>query len=217
MNRLVSVMTIGLLFVSAGPAVAQFQVRIDENGGGSYFGPNGELHTWGGMVTLSSPPVYHLQTALGFVPSPGDVLVSDAATAVLPGDLLRFDGNGNLTVYSDVEASDVPPFDLADVGVPTPATNLVTRLETDPTGGPAVEGQINGLFGYSPAPGTPGGYPAGTVGSITYEFVSDTPEPAALTWLGCAATALLRRSTRRALWGRSPRGTVRRDGSACLH
>ncbi len=175
--------------------MAQFQINIDENGGGTYFGPNGESHTWGGFVTLSSPPVYHIAAATAatgttLAPTPGDVLISESATAQIPSDLLRFDANGNLTVFSDVESSDKPPFDLADVGVPTPGTSVVSLLETDQFGNPAVEGKENGIFGYSPTPGMPGSFPAGTPGTVTYNFISDAvPEPstfalAAFGWLG---------------------------------
>ena len=152
MKAFTSILIAALLFLAARPAAAQFLLNVDENGGGNYFGPNGELHTWGGSVTLSSPPVYHLVGPLGFVPTPGDVLVSEVATALVPSDLLRFDANGNLTVYSDVESTDHPPLDLADVGVPTPASGAVSRIETSPTCGLPVEGGVNGLFGYMPAP-----------------------------------------------------------------
>ena len=71
-------------------------------------------------MTKSSPPVYHLSAAFaaagqGFIPTPGDVVVNETATAQISSDLLRFDANGNLTVFSDIETNDVPPFDLADL------------------------------------------------------------------------------------------------------
>jgi hypothetical protein len=196
MHRTTLLIVAGILFMAARPAAAQsFQVNIDENGGGSYFGPNGQSHTWGGFVTLSSPPVYHLTpafaaTGVNVVPVPGDIVVTETAAAQIPSDLLRFDGNGNLTVFSDFESTDKPPFDLADVGVPTPATNAVFKLETDQFGGPAVEGGENGLFGYTAGPGTPGGFPAGTAGTITYNFISDkaVPEPSTLVELGVGLT-----------------------------
>jgi PEP-CTERM motif-containing protein len=212
MKRIASLIVATALLALPHPAKAQFQANIDENGGGSYFGPNGEGHTWGGFVTLSSPPVYHLEAAFAsvtppgpsFIPTPGDILISESATAQIPSDLLRFDANGNLTVFSDKESSDLPPFDLADVGVPAPGTNVVSLLETDQFGGPAVEGKENGIFGYQAAPGTPGGFPAGTVGTVVYNFISDAavPEPSTFVLAGCGMLGLLavcrmRRATHR--------------------
>jgi hypothetical protein len=121
------------------------------------------------------------------------VLISESAVAQIPSDLLRFDANGNLTVFSELESSDKPPFDLADVAAfPTPGTNLVNLLETDQFANPAVEGKENGIFGYTPGPGMPGSFPAGTVGSVTYNFISDAvPEPSTFMLAGCGALALL--------------------------
>jgi hypothetical protein len=121
------------------------------------------------------------------------VVVNEIAVpAQIYSDLLRFDANGKLTVFSDVETSDIPPLDLADVGIPTPAPGAVFPLETNAAGGPAVEGGINGLFGYQPAPGTPGGFPVGTVGTIDYNFISDTsvPEPSSLMELGLGVVTI---------------------------
>jgi hypothetical protein len=207
MKRISSTIVATLLIVAAHPAMAQFQVNIDENGGGTYFGPNGESHTWGTFVTKSSPPVYHLLAAFAavtppepnFIPTPGDVIVNEVSTAQISSDLLRFDGKGNLTVYSDLD--NVPPFALTDVGVPAPGPVMVILPETSPTGGPPVEGGVNGLFGYQPAPGMPGGFPAGSVGTMDYNFFSDgsVPEPSTgvLAVLACGLMWWKRKMIRR--------------------
>jgi hypothetical protein len=191
MKRFIVIGFVAALLFAVRAGSAQV-ISFDENGKGTF-----------GTVTLpvtpSSPPVYHLAVLLGYVPTPGDVLVTEGAnTAQLDSDLLRFDPNGNLTVFSDREATDLPPLDLADVGIPTPIAGLpfITLPETDLTGKPAVEGGINGLFGYMPGPGMPGGSPTGALGA-TYNFTSDVPEPASLSVLGIGACALLSRRGRR--------------------
>ncbi|HEV2970553.1 MAG TPA: hypothetical protein VGY55_11335 [Pirellulales bacterium] len=207
MKRMYSMIVAILLIAAAHPAMAQIQVNTDENGGGTYtyFG----THNWGGFVTKSSPPVYHLEAALAAVTppgpnpivTPGDVIVNEVATAQISSDLLRFDNNGNLTVFSDIEANEPPPLDLADVGVPAPGTNVVILPETSPSGGPPVEGGVNGLFGYQPGPGMPGGFPNGVAGTISYNFYSDgsVPEPSTgmMAVLACGLVWWKRKSFRR--------------------
>jgi hypothetical protein len=206
MNRISSMIVATLLIVAAHPAMAQIQVNIDENGGGTYSFLG--THNWGGFVTKSSPPVYHLEAAFAAVTPPGpnpivfpgDVIVNEVATAQISSDLLRFGTNGDLTVFSDIEANEPPPLDLADVGVPAPGPNAVILPETSPTGGPPVEGGVNGLFGYQPGPGMPGAA-GGTVGSITYNFYSDgsVPEPSTgmMAVLACGLVWWKRESLRR--------------------
>jgi hypothetical protein len=131
---------------------------------------------------------------LGGAVSPGDLVITEPP---LPGtnqtqsDLLRFFQN-LVFVYSDVSTSD-PANAPADVGVP-PANN---------TSGPGLivpemgtEAGVNGLFGYTPfSPAMPGFLPGAAAGAVTYNFISDTPEPSTLVLavLGLVGLALVRR------------------------
>ena len=154
---------------------------MDESGYGIYSGPliagysNGRLaqDPVSGMVTLCYP--------LGFGPVvPGDVLLSESATAVVPSDLIRFgveitstSTNYVMYFFSDLEAGEPNP-DLADVGIP-PYSNPVIRLETGPDGN-------NGAF-YQTTAGMPGFDTSGTFPDLTYHFLSDVPEPGSLALL----------------------------------
>jgi hypothetical protein len=155
--------------LSVRPASGQ-SFTFDENGRGV------EITTSGGTtpipVTLSKPPVYHL----GYLSIPGDILIIEPGTPNnAPSDMLRFDAQGNVTVFSDVEPNDV--VELADVtALPPPVSPFTTVTENGPNGGPGVEGGVNGLFGYTPPVGSPGASPAGAV-PVTLNFISDVPEP----------------------------------------
>jgi hypothetical protein len=98
-----------------------------------------------------------------------------------------------LYVYSDSpEPGEINP-PLADVGIPSIFQgNNLSLLETGPESGP------NGLFGYVPVAGQPG-FNLAPPGAATYNFTSDTPEPASLVLLsvGMAALSLRRRAIAR--------------------
>ncbi|MDP9174940.1 MAG: hypothetical protein M3O30_13910 [Planctomycetota bacterium] len=196
--KILFAMAFGLLLFSAiRSASAQFIVGVDENGGGTTLTPGGLIST---PVTLSSPPVYHLGPVFGFVPTPGDVIVTDGTPAnPTNSDLLRFTANGDLFIYSDINATENDPKALADVGVPTTfQSNAISLPETNPNGGTLNEAIVNGLFGYFTVAGSglPGSAPGGTGATITYNFTSDLPEPASLTVVGLVSTGLLARRRR---------------------
>jgi hypothetical protein len=168
--------------ISARIAAAQITVDFDENGRGTVNGAT--------MGFTTGPLRYQFP---GGALTPGDVVVTETpvGTNQTDSDLLRFDANGGITVFSDLESGETSP-DLADVPViPSPVTPFLTLPETDPKGGPAIEGGVNGLFGYTPTPGMPGSLPTG--GQIIYNFTSDVPEPGSICLLAVGASALMLR------------------------
>jgi hypothetical protein len=136
------------------------------------------------------PLVYDLAGSVGLAstpPVPGDMNVLEQPLGTPPSDLLRWTPNGLLVVYSDrPEPGETP--DLADVGLPAlRQTNLITRVEVGPENG------LNGVFGYAPTPNQPGFFTNSTGDTPTYNFISDTPEPATAGVASIAGLALLRR------------------------
>ena len=185
MNRLSQLAVAGLLLACGIPASAQQAppvVTLDENG-------NGTIQSPGGLPNpiksgLTSDPFVPTGTAnvltyfLPFNAAPGDVnLIEPSATGGQDRtDVLRFVGNNTVLFYSDIGAND-PADSLADIGLPTPTTQLSTiTIRED-----GLEG-ANGAF-YLPTPGQPGfsqnpnGLPPG------YQIISDSPVPEASTTL----------------------------------
>ena len=170
-------------------AYSQPVITIDEFGNGDISGtplPSAmAVDPFSGMTTLSY--------TLPFPAIRGDIVLSDVAGTV--SDILRFDGNFTLYVYSDNALSEPNP-SPADVGFP--AAILPGPVFAQETG---VEPGPNGLFGYNPGFVLPGGNSAG----VTYNFISDpapTPEPGTLALLagglGISGFSLLRRKLARA-------------------
>ena len=175
--------------VTATTAYSQPVITIDEFGNGNISGtplPSAlALDPFSGMTTLSY--------TLPFPAIRGDVVISDVSGAV--SDILRFEGNFTLYVYSDNDLSEPNP-SPADVGFP--AAIQPSPVFAQETG---VEPGPNGLFGYNPGFTLPGGNTAG----VTYNFISDptpAPEPGTLALLagglGVSGFSLLRRKLARA-------------------
>lgn len=202
------IVAVAMMALSLRSTSAQVDIiNVDENGNGTaILGSSGSVPL---LVTKSSPPVYHLGALLGFVPTAGDIVLSEfLGTGLVTSDLLRFDGNGDLTVFSDVSSAEHDPVSLADVGIPTFQSNVNVAPETDTSGSSRASapdsGFENGLFNDAvPAGAAPGAGPAGSSVVIVYNFISDpgvVPEPASLSLLALAAPALLVRRRVRRHW-----------------
>src|SRR5204863_6754025 len=112
-----------LASITASLVSAQPLITVDEFGNGNFNGqPLPSFQSpdpFSGIVTLT----YRLP----FPGVPGDVQLFEpnAAGTNILSDIIRFDGNGNLYFFSEIEPTDVPPFDPADVGqFPPPVAAL---------------------------------------------------------------------------------------------
>ncbi len=175
--------------ITATTVYSQPIITIDEFGNGDINGtPLASamaVDPFSGMTTLSY--------TLPFPAIRGDIVLSDVAGTV--SDILRFDGNFTLYVYSDMDLSEPNP-SPADVGFPAaiqPSPVFATETGSEPG--------LNGLFGYNPGFTLPGGNSAGAI----YNFISDpapAPEPGSLALLagglGIFGFGLLRRKPARA-------------------
>jgi hypothetical protein len=109
---------------------------------------------------------------LPFLVNPGDVgLLENGSTSQTPSDLVRFftpagANTSEIIFYSDIETP-AAEHDLADTGLPL-SPNAILIPEVGPENN-------NGAM-WTPLPTQPGGLPAGT--QITYNIISDVPEPA---------------------------------------
>jgi hypothetical protein len=178
-----------IVVLSFRPVLGQ-TFTFDENGKGT------QITTSGGTVPIpvSNVPA-PLTYQLGYASTPGDILLFEPGTSTnILSDILRFDANGNVTVFSELEPGEPSP-DLADVpALPLPGPVFINQVESGPNGLPGLEGSMNGLFGYTPPAGSPGSTAAG-VAPVTLNFVSDVPEPS--TWglvvVGLGVALLVRR------------------------
>jgi hypothetical protein len=192
MKQLFKLLTV-FSFASALSSTAGFGqlIQVDELGKGIFIQPG---------VTTPLPPaviavepfsgIATLQYTLPFAGTPGDVSMFDVGpNGNSTNDLIRFDGQGHLYFFSDKEATDVPPFDPADVGIPP----LLTQFPAAVIQETGVEGQ-NGAS-YVPVAGQPGF--DSTIGGLQYRFISDVPEPSALALSTTGAIFLLLLRARR--------------------
>ena len=151
---------------------AQLLLTFDEFGNSNYQ-PGQLLPDPTGGYTNGPVLVFNLP----FLGVQGDVLMHEGSFSNAFLDVIRFTGQGQLIFYSDnTDGIDAPADTLAP---PNPLfPNQVHILEVGPEGN-------NGAF-YTPTPGQPGFDPS----LFQYHFISDVPEPGALTLL-LAGTGLL--------------------------
>jgi hypothetical protein len=188
--------SVGILTVSSTSSfgLAGNIFTFDENGNGNL---NGVTMPGQMMPDLSGGLAANvLIYQLPFLVMPGDVgLLEPLQTSSGPSDLVRFfnpaGANFSLVIfYSDVTATD-PPNDLADTGLPV-SPNAFPIPEVGPEGN-------NGAV-WIPVAGQPGFDPTGA--PITYNILSDVPEPGSMLLAGLSGGLLLlmkvRRQVRRA-------------------
>ena len=168
--------------VAATTALGQTNIiTVDEFGLGTFNGnplPSGiATEPFSGMATLTyTLPIAGVR---------GDIVLMEPPVASgVVSDVIRFDGTFHLYFFSDFTPGSItdPPDSPADVGLPpNPLPPVLTFAETGPESGP------NGLFGYVPGPNDPGADPAGT--AVSYNLISDIPEPGSLALLVCGLGA----------------------------
>jgi len=152
-----------------------------------------------GINTLT----YDVQGTVGLPFTPGGVLISEPPSQTSLSDLLLFETNGFLYVYSDLDPGESPPPPTAisaDQGLPpnpysNPWNNIAGPYPETGLPGQPYSDDANGLFGYNPAPGAPG-YMNGV--PVIYNFTSDVPEPCTLGVLAIGSLGLMIRRRRAA-------------------
>jgi len=143
-----------------------FLITVDELGNGTVNGtviPSGmRPDPFSGIITLA----YQLP----FPGNPGDVQLFEPNTTgnLVLSDLVRFDGQGFMYFFSETEPGEINP-DPADVAQFPP---LLTQFHPASVNETGPEGNNNAI--YTATPADPGGTSAG---GITYNFISDVPEP----------------------------------------
>jgi hypothetical protein len=177
--------TIGFTSVLSTTAVFGQLLQVDELGHGTFMS-NALPPAVIAIEPLSG--IATLRYTLPFAGTLGDVALFDTPGGVFStNDVLRFDGQGHLYFFSDKEASDVPPLDPADVGIPPLQfpNQVVQEIGS--------EGQ-NGAT-YFPVAGGPGF--ESTFPGLQYRFISDVPEPSALAMSAMGGVFLLLLRARR--------------------
>jgi hypothetical protein len=186
MKKTFTFLTALLLGVALHNASAVTGITVDENGNWST--TDLSILSWTSATPPGPPfaPAGLLQTldyALPFQVTKGAVLIYEDPAQTILSDVIWFDGpldpNSHMYFYSDnTDGSD----SLADQnGVPSPTINFgVNTVKVTEQG---MEGD-NGYFNYTPTTGMPGF----NAGGVTYNFISDVPEP---TTIGLVAIGLL--------------------------
>ncbi|MGA2440555.1 MAG: PEP-CTERM sorting domain-containing protein [Tepidisphaeraceae bacterium] len=204
-----------LMLANSAYAVVGNFVNFDEQGNGTLvFGGQivGVLQGFMSVdpTTNMTTLTYPIQAIMGSPVSAGDVLITEPPSNSAYSDLLRFDTNGNLYVYSDLDPGETPPPPTtisADQGLPPlsgPPTNPFANPYNNVAGpfaetglpGQPYSDDANGLFGYIPGAGAPGFIINGP--PVIYNFTSDVPEPCTLGVLAVGSLGLMIRRRRAA-------------------
>jgi hypothetical protein len=171
MKQLFKLLTIFAAALSSTAGFGQL-IQVDELGRGIFVQP-GATNSLPPAVIAVEPfsGIATLRYTLPFAGTAGDVAILETAPLTNNiGDLIRFDGQGHLYYFSDIESGDV--VNSADVGIPPILTQFPSVFIQEF----GVEG--NNGASYFPVAGGPGSDPA--FGGVQYSFISDVPEPSAL-------------------------------------
>jgi hypothetical protein len=184
MKKLITICLVCVLTAAASQGMV---ITLDENGHGNV---DGTPLVYG----VDNPPVGNWATLYYVLPFTTGVVTGDVA-ALEPqitsqiSDVLRFinvqqEAGGGIEarvyVYSEMETRDIPPYDLADTGIPSLWTS---GADHDPVYVNEVGPEGFNYVDYTPLGQT----------EITYHFISDIPEPATICMLGLGALSLIRR------------------------
>jgi len=115
----------------------------------------------------------------------GDIRIYDPWESNQVGDIIRFDGAGHVTFYSlgdegSTTGADVSPAVFASILATTSPTSVLL---------PEQGNEAYNWANYTPLVGQ-AGYVAADP-TLTYKYVSDTPEPATIMLLGIGALGML--------------------------
>jgi hypothetical protein len=201
MKKLMTICLVCVLTTAAwGAPVSNITISFDENGNGNV---DGTTLVWSTGIPIGAGTSDQYATL--YYELPGMVVVGDLVLYEPTGqvsDVLRFVNNyspdagyqGRVYVYSDPpEQGDLPPYDLADTGIPYDF--LYWRAGMDEQG---TENGWNGIV-YTPQyipdlqQYLPGYMMQYGESGVTYNFTSDVPEPATICILGLGALSLIRR------------------------
>ena len=162
-------------------------ITVDELGKGNF---NGQpIPSTIAVEPFSGIPT--LQYTLPFAGTPGDVLLVEPQGNF--SDIVRFDGQGHLFFFSDREAGEAPdPADVAQLPPPLTQFPVATKDEV------GLEGRNGAL--YTPTPGQPGFEPS-SAAPVTYNIISDVPEPGSLATFALGGGILLLLNWRRSRFG----------------
>ena len=159
-----------LVLITGAAFGASITYNFDENCNGTVVTGGGsaklDCQMWKDPTSGTTTALYRLPGALGSLTS-GDFRVLESPALGDFSDVLRFNQDlGGVFVFSDNDGA----ADMADVGIPVVDIThpFVQDFEV------SLGGNKNGVS-YNPGSGNPGFQPGN---DVTYNFVSDTPEPA---------------------------------------
>jgi len=173
MRKMLPFVAVVVLHLAYAAPAQSSMLTVDESGNGVFIDDNNNRTNFKGALgpdpsggLLGNVLVYTLPVN---PTKNGDVVLREPNTT-FDSDILRFVGN-KLVFYSDNGDMNTDK-DLADTGTPQEQMGAIIKTET------GMEGGLQGAT-YTPGMGDPG-----FVQGITYQFVSDVPEPASIILLG---------------------------------